>query len=119
MKVDSFVLMNALENVGSSRPVGELEFIKTLLIDVQGVPLFEVFDRHVLNNIGNLSVCVFESKLSFQLLLLQLMQVAFVLLCVCAFIPSLLLDICICQAFWHLLCLQAVVQRISVKQKWP
>ena len=70
MKVDSFVLVNALENVGSSRPVGELEFIKTLLIDVQGVPLFEVFDRHVLNNIGNLSVCVFESKLSFQLLLL-------------------------------------------------
>lgn len=115
VRVDLLVLVDAFEDVGGGRPVGELQVVEGFLYDVEGVAFLEVFDGHVLQHVLDQGVSVFEHELSFELLLLELVAVFSVLFGCHAFLPHHRVDPCVAQAVWHFLGLETLAQRLCVE----
>lgn len=66
--VDSFVFMDGFKNVRSCRSIRKLQFIEGALINCNLISLFEVFDRHVIQNSVDLAVSVLKHEMSFHVL---------------------------------------------------
>ena len=69
MGFNASILMNCFKDMRSCGSIGEFELIKLFFCYVQAIAFLKILNIHVLDDILNLRVSVFKSKLRFQLFL--------------------------------------------------
>ena len=102
VRVDLVVLMDRLENVRCCRSVRKLQVVESFFVHRQLVSPLEVFDRHILQDYGYLTVGILKHQVSFHIFFLHLTHKFLELCRLHALVPPLRVNIDFIQRVRHL-----------------